>query len=187
MNHRLPSGPAEIPLGTWVSGPSPNVVIAPAGVMRTIDAAPDGPSDLVNQRLPSGPRVMPPSPRDSRVGEVADVAGRRDAPDRVVAGTREPHVPISPDDARGVLDVEPEVGDRSDGRGRGGNRRRHGRHEGERHGQCGAEDERDEALPMPSTGTSPWSHPFHHGFMVALMGAGCRAVRWGRSSRRRRR
>ena len=63
VNHRLPSGPAVIPL--LVTSPG-NVVMTPLGVMRPTRWLPK----WTNQRLPSGPAVM------SR-GQV-DLAGRVD-------------------------------------------------------------------------------------------------------------
>src|SRR6266851_3197284 len=76
MNQRLSSGPVTMALGENPEAPAGcgKVVTTPAGVMRAIDPLPlivgrfgraglavESPSE-VNQRLPSGPGVMPASP-----------------------------------------------------------------------------------------------------------------------------
>ena len=54
MNHRLPSGPATIPLGELARRRAPNSVTVPDVVIRpTLFAA-----FSVNHRLPSGPAAM---------------------------------------------------------------------------------------------------------------------------------
>ena len=53
-NQRWPSGPTAIPAGPSM-GPPANLVIEPAGVIRSIELL----SWLVNQMLPSGAAVMP--------------------------------------------------------------------------------------------------------------------------------
>src|SRR6516225_11890709 len=70
VNHKLPSGPATMPIGSQPVLGCGNSVKLPAGVMRPIWAT----AFSANQKLPSGPRVTPRGPAPE-VGTVKSVTG----------------------------------------------------------------------------------------------------------------
>src|SRR5262249_48041300 len=70
VNHRLPSGPAVMALGSSTPTDVPsNESIRPSGVMRPIRLLPG----LENQRLPSGPGTIAPG-KTTTAPEGANVA-----------------------------------------------------------------------------------------------------------------